>query len=45
MYVMTADYAKSAEIVKQKMSDDSKECPTCGTACEVCNIEEEENNE
>lgn len=18
------------------MSDDSKECPTCGTACEVC---------
>ena len=36
MYVVTADYVKSAKIVRQKMSDDSKECPTCGTACEVC---------
>ena len=23
------------------MSDDSKECPTCGTACEVCWTEDD----
>lgn len=43
MYVVTADYVKSAEIVRQEMSDDSKECPTCGTACEVCWTEGEDN--
>lgn len=25
------------------MSDDSKECPTCGTACEVCWTENDSN--
>ena len=44
MYVVTADYVKSAEIVRQKMSDDSKECPTCGTACEVCWTEGEDDD-
>lgn len=43
MYVVTADYVKSAEIVRQEMSDDSKECPTCNTACEVCWTEGEDN--
>jgi hypothetical protein len=42
MCVVTADYVKSVEIVSQKMSDDSKECPTCGTACEVCWTEGED---
>jgi len=40
---MTVDYAKNAElIVRNVLMNDDARCSQCGTACEVCNIEEED---